>query len=121
MGHNLEVMNCWNALETAFLTSSTFTAELKEEVRRVLAFMNQCEYCMSKGVPSNSIESERTRKAVEFAKLWKNHLEISELAIASLKEHFTDAEISELCALISFLCASQRFGSGLGLKPFCRI
>ena len=83
MGHNLEVMNCWNALETAFLTSSTFTAELKEEVRRVLAFMNQCEYCMSKGVPSNSIESERTRKAVEFAKLWKNHLEISELAIAS--------------------------------------
>lgn len=116
MGHNSEILKQWNALEYAFLNSPTFTWQLKEEVRKVLAFINQCEYCMSKGNPSLKIEDEKTSKAVQFAKLWKNHREITEEHISFLKNSFTEAEISELCALISFFCASQQFGASLGLK-----
>ncbi len=104
IGHNPRILEHWDALEKAFLTSSTFSKELKEQVRRTLTFLNQCDYCMSKGKPTEGFQDERTRQAVQFSNLWKTHL-----------------EISELCSLISFFCASQRFGSSLGLTTACSI
>lgn len=55
MGHNKNVMRKWSSLEECFFNSNTFTFELKEEVRRTLAFNNGCQYCMAKGNPSNGI------------------------------------------------------------------
>ena len=36
-------------------------------------------------------------------------------------QSFTDQEIAELCALISFFCASQKFGSSLALMQSCSV
>lgn len=121
IGHNPTILEHWDALERAFLSSPTFSEELKEQVRRTLAFLNQCDYCMAKGKPAEVFSDKRTELAVQFAKRWKNHLEISDRDIDSLRKSFTDAEIAELCSLISFFCASQRFGSSMGLRATCRI
>ena len=63
LGHNKDILERWTSLEECFYYSNTFSAELKEEVRRTLAFNNGCEYCKAKGVPSNSIIDSRTQMA----------------------------------------------------------
>ncbi len=122
LGHNPNILKHWNELENAFFSSNTFSHELKEEVRRTLAHLNGCAYCMAKGKPSEHIQDQKIKAAVAFAKLiCKNHENILDKDIDSLKQDFTDQEIAELCALISFFCASQKFGSSLALTQSCSI
>lgn len=44
LGHNPEVLKCWSILEKAVFNSGVLDLDLKEEVRRTLAFSNKCHY-----------------------------------------------------------------------------
>lgn len=121
LGHNKDILERWTSLEECFYYSNTFSAELKEEVRRTLAFNNGCEYCKAKGVPSNSIIDSRTQMATRIADLSSKEPHISDGEFSALKEIFTESEISELLALICFITACQRFGALLNLMPNCQI
>ena len=121
LGHNKDILEKWASLENCIFSSNTFSAELKEEVRRTLAFNNGCEYCKAKGAPSKNIIDLKTQLASHIADISGKKAHISDEEFITLKECFTDSEISELLALICFITASQRFGALLGLEPSCQI
>ena len=121
LGHNKDILEKWASLENCIFSSNTFSAELKEEVRRTLAFNNGCEYCKAKGAPSKNIIDLKTQLASHIADISGKKTHISDEEFITLKECFTDSEISELLALICFITASQRFGALLGLEPSCQI
>lgn len=117
LGHNPDVLSQWLALERTFFESGTFDAHLREQVRRALAFGNECEYCKAKaGPPDRSHAQERVSLATAFADLvGYNHRDVRSEHIAVLRESFTTEEIAELIAFVSFISAAQMFGSILGL------
>lgn len=121
LGHNKMILEKWFSLEECFSNSKTFTPELKEEVRRTLAFNNGCEYCKAKGNPSDDITDSKVLAATKIADLVSKKRLIDNHEFNSLKKEFNDQEISELFALICFLTASQRFGALLDLQPSCSI
>ncbi len=117
LGHNKEILDAWVHLENTFFTKNSLPAELLEQVRRTLAFGNQCEHCMAKGKPVN-IEDSKTSLAVDFAKAFsEDHLGISDEQFEELKDQFSDSEISELFLFISFISATQKFGAVMHLHP----
>ncbi|BDA77383.1 hypothetical protein LPTSP3_g03130 [Leptospira kobayashii] len=114
LGHNSKILDRWNELDEALFTETNLEPDLLEQVRRVMAFENKCEYCMVKGGRSE-IRKENSRSrialAAAFADLFvKDHLSISQSHFEILKEEFNDKEISELCAFIAFTSASQKIG-----------
>ena len=121
LGHNKDILEKWASLEECIFSSDTFSAELKEEVRRALAFHNGCEYCKAKGAPSKNGMDSRTQLAVHAADISSKKTHMSDDEFSALKEAFTDGEISELLALICFITACQRFGALLDLGPSCQI
>ncbi|EQB90434.1 alkylhydroperoxidase family enzyme [Clostridium punense] len=121
LGHNENILMAWSALENRFFTSTTFTPELKEEVRRTLAFNNRCEYCMAKGNPSDNITDSKIIIATEIADIISKGSIIKYEDFCKLKSQFSDEEISELLAFICFITASQRYGALLDLQPSCQI
>lgn len=121
LGHNPDVLEKWTALEVALWGSSTFSPHLKEQVRRVLAFGNQCEYCMAKGRPNDVHPDPKEALAVAFAQAFvQDRGAIDESSFEVLREEFSEAEIAELTAFISFVTAAQRFGAALALQPASR-
>ncbi|KOA18532.1 hypothetical protein CLHOM_34340 [Clostridium homopropionicum DSM 5847] len=122
LGHNKNILENWNSLEEALFSSSTFSPELKEEVRRNLAFLNKCPYCMAKGKPNENETNLKITAAVRFIKrAYENDFLISEADFEELRKSFNDSEISELCALICFITACQKFGALLDLEASCKI
>lgn len=84
LGHNKTILNAWTMLEDTLFTSSTFTTELKEEIRRTLAFLNGCSYCMAKGMPSHYHTDTRTSIAVSFAKQYAKIIIILKIVFFTL-------------------------------------
>ncbi|GFP76490.1 carboxymuconolactone decarboxylase family protein [Clostridium fungisolvens] len=121
MGYNKTIMTQWSVLEECFFSSNTFTPELKEEIRRTLAFNNGCEYCMAKGKPSNKIIDSKISVATKTADLISKSHTLDDAHFNLLKSEFSEDEISELLALICFITASQKFGALLDLQPTCSI
>ena len=121
LGHNKDILEKWVSLEECIFSSGTFSAELKEEVRRTLAFNNGCEYCKAKGNPSNAIIDLRTQVAAHVADLSSKETHISDQDFCTMREVFTESEISELLSFICFITACQRFGALLNLMPTCQI
>jgi alkylhydroperoxidase family enzyme len=120
LGYNTNVLENWSNLEEVLFKSNTFSDELKEQVRRTLAFNNGCQYCMAKGRPSENIADVKILVAVKFADTFsKNNIDDREFD--KLKSVFKDNEISELCAFICFISASQKFGALLDLQPSCSL
>lgn len=121
LGYQPQLLENWTTLEAWLFESPTFSATLKEEVRRVLAQCNGCEYCKAKGIPSPTLTDERTKRAVQQAvrTTQVSHLEEGDIAI--LRDCFSDSEISELLALICFISACQRYGALLQLEAVCQI
>ncbi|MFO9001344.1 hypothetical protein SC848_15435 [Legionella pneumophila serogroup 1] len=119
LGYAPEILNNWSNLENAFLQSKTFEPNFLEQIRRALAFDNFCYYYMAKaGHPNQRLEDIRLTAALKFAnKFAIDHKIINELDIDELKQCFLTTEISELMSYCSFITASQRFGSVLGLQP----
>lgn len=112
LGHNAAFLDSWNNLDDTLFSKSNLEPELIEQVRRSLAFINKCEYCMVKaGRPQFSKAQNRISFAVAFAEIFaNNHLLIKDDHFNVLKEVFSDSEISELCAIISFISCSQQIG-----------
>lgn len=119
MGHAPEILSQWGKLEEVFFRSSTFNPEFLEQIRRALAFKNACRYCMLKaGPPDENPESERLSRALAFANRFAiDHTSISKEEIQEMRKHFANNELIELIAFCSFMTASQKFGSCLGLQP----
>lgn len=118
LGHAPHILGAWSGLEEAFFKSSTFSDNFLEQVRRALAFTNQCQYCMAKaGPPDKNVEEARLLVALRFAnKFAIDHHAVSEQEVNYLKDYFSEAEIIELIAFCSYISASQRFGAVLGLQ-----
>lgn len=116
LGHNDEVLKNWDQLLDSFYKFSSFDPKFQEEVRRAIAYQVGCAYCMSHGCPSPIIEDKKTKAAVDFArKMAQTQFPISQEDIDKLREHFSDKEIAELCAFISFGTGYARFGASLGV------
>lgn len=118
MGHAPEVLNQWAKLEEVFFRSNVFTLEFLEQIRRALAFKNLCQYCMSKaGPPEENPESIRLAISLRFAnKFAIDHTSISKEEVQEMELYFSRNELIELIAFCSFVTASQKFGSCLGLE-----
>jgi len=115
LGHNPQILGAWNELENTFYTG-LLENELKEQVRRTLAFCNGCEYDMAQGNPVIERKNKRLSLAVDFARMVAgNHLNIRDSVFEVMKTVFSDAEIAELCAFIFFINATQKFGATLQL------
>lgn len=112
IGHNKEVLIKWIELENALFKSLSLSANLLEQVRRTLAFGNECEYCMVKaGRPELTKDDMREQVATSFAETFAmDHKSISDGHFQLLKEHFDEKQISELCSFISFITACQKLG-----------
>ncbi|OIK15359.1 alkylhydroperoxidase [Bacillus sp. MUM 116] len=118
LGHNKDVMEGWSQLGNVIEKDGQLTFELKEQVRRTLAQSNGCEYCKAKGKPDPDKFNEKTSIAVGFAEVFlKQKGDIADSTFDILRECFTEEEISELCAFISFTTASQYFGAMMKLEP----
>lgn len=118
LGHNKEVMERWSQLGDVLEKDGLLSAKLKEQVRRTLAQSNGCEYCKVKGKPDPSLFDEKTSIAIGFAEVFlKKRSDISDSHFNILKDYFTEEEISELCAFITFTTAQQNFGAIMKLEP----
>ena len=117
LGHNKKITEKWNELGDILSSDGMLSEELKEQVRRVLAFGNKCEYCMAKGKPNKDIKEECTSTAIAFAEIFLHHrMSINDATFDVLRSVFTEQEVSELCAFICFTTASQQFGAMMNLK-----
>ncbi|GAQ18888.1 alkylhydroperoxidase [Oceanobacillus picturae] len=118
LGHNIEVMQGWTQLGNVLENDGLLSFELKEQVRRTLAQRNGCEYCKAKGKPNFDKFDEKISLAVGFAEVFlKQKGDIPNSTFEILHGDFTEEEICELCAFISFTSASQYFGAMLKLDP----
>lgn len=118
LGHNPAILTHWNILEEILWTETVPDRNLLEQVRRAMAFENGCEYCIVKaGKPDFDASQLKIAVAVSFAGLFsKDHKSVLPAHFDLLREHFTDAEISGLCAFIAFVNASQRIGKIFNLS-----
>lgn len=117
LGHNTKVLEAWSYLGDVLEEDGLLSAKLKEQVRRTLAQSNGCEYCKAKGKPEPDTFDEKTSVAVGFAEVFLKHPKCSvpDSAFEILKEYFSEEEISELCAFITFTTAQQYFGAMMKL------
>lgn len=117
LGHNKEVMEAWSHLGDTLEKDGHLSSELKEQVRRTLAQSNGCEYCKAKGKPEPDKFNEKTSVATGFAEVFlKQKGDIPDSIFNILRECFTEEEISELCAFITFTTAQQYFGAIMKLE-----
>lgn len=117
LGHNKDVLREWTRLGETLERDGKLSSQLKEQVRRTLAQVNGCEYCKAKGRPEPHMFDESISIAVGFAEVFnKQKGNIPDSIFGVLTEHFTDEEISELCAFITFTTASQYFGAIMKLE-----
>ncbi len=112
IGHNNKILKNWVNLEEAIIKDSSLSEILLEQVRRTLAFGNECEYCMVKGgKPNLTKENRREQLATSFAELYMiDHKSITLEHFNILRADFSEKEISELCSFISFITSSQKLG-----------
>ncbi|RLQ84855.1 carboxymuconolactone decarboxylase family protein [Planomicrobium sp. Y74] len=121
LGHNVKVMNSWSELGDILERDGLLSAQLKEQVRRTLAQSNGCAYCKAKGKPDPHHFDEKTSVSVGFAEVFLSYPQgmVPDFAFDILMEYFSEKEISELCAFISFTVAQQYFGAVMKLEATC--
>lgn len=117
LGHNKEVMEAWTHLGDVLEKDGLLSSKLKEQVRRTLAQGNGCEYCKAKGNHEPQTFNEKISVAVGFSEVFLKEMgNISEDTFEILKNYFSEGEISELCAFITFTTAQQYFGAIMKLE-----
>jgi alkylhydroperoxidase family enzyme len=119
MGHAPHVLGPWATLEQAFFERSILPTDLLEQVRRTLTLGHGCAYCQAKaGPPDDRHAVLRTSLAVALAQTFAaDHKAIDKSQVDILRETFSDAELVELVAFISFMWAGGTFGKILGIQP----
>lgn len=116
LGHNPELLKHWMTLLDSFYHHCDLDRKLQEEVRRAVAYEIGCAYCMSHGCPTQYIEDEKTKMAVDFAKkVVQTQRQITQSDIDLLKDHFSEKEISELSSFICYGIGLARFGTVLNV------
>lgn len=117
LGHNKNLLKYWNNLSDFLSSDGTISKELKEELRRLLAQQNGCQYCKAKGSPTNKFLNEKSLLCVGFVEVYlKSKQNIPESSISLLKETMTDEEIIELITFVLFTTAQQHLGAILRLS-----
>ncbi|MFU0761298.1 carboxymuconolactone decarboxylase family protein [Staphylococcus pasteuri] len=116
LGHH-EIYDDWNKLATQLESKGQLSAKLKEEVRRMLAQNNHCQYCKAKGKPQGNILDEKEQICIGFVDVYlKVGENIPNEVIRLLKQYLTNIEIVELIAFISFTNCQQQFGALMKLE-----
>jgi alkylhydroperoxidase family enzyme len=118
MGHAPHVLESWSRLEEAFFRRSILPAQLLEQVRRTLALGHGCAYCQAKSGPPDKHQAEfKTSLAVGLAQVFAtDHREVDERMLQAMRAHFSEPELVELVAFMSFMWAGGTFGSVLGIQ-----
>ena len=99
LGHNRDILHSWNTL----YNKGTLSAELKEQVRRTLAYGNECPYCMAKGRPDDMQKVEEMSVAVTFAHTFVHDKKaIDDNMFCTLKQYWKEKESVEICAYMCF-------------------
>ncbi len=117
LGHNKNLLKYWNNLSDFLSSDGAISKELKEELRRLLAQQNGCQYCKAKGSPTNKFLNEKSLLCIGFVEVYlKSKQNIPESSISLLKETMTDEEIIELITFVLFTTAQQHLGAILMLS-----
>ena len=118
LGHHEDIMKSLSAFSYTLENSSALNAELKEEIRRMLAQKNGCQYCKAKGKPTGSLTDEKLAICIGFTEVYiKLGDQIPTTYTEILKSHLSDKEIIELITFITFTNAQQQFGAIMKLEP----
>ncbi|NNU85440.1 carboxymuconolactone decarboxylase family protein [Geobacillus sp. BMUD] len=113
LGHNKEVMEGVGTFRRSMRKRRAAISRMK----RTLAQGNGCEYCKAKGKPEPHSFNEKIAVAVGFVEVFlKQKGDIPDSAFDILRESFSEGEISELCAFITFTTAQQYFGAIMKLE-----
>lgn len=89
IGHNPDILNSWNKLELTLFEKSSLNNDLLEQVRRALAFENDCEYCKLKAGNVNQNIDEKTKVVIAFAQYFAiDHKSIGKKHFKILEEYF---------------------------------
>ena len=118
MGNNPAIQKKWAALEEEFYSHPTLGTKLLEQVRRVSAWGQECEYWMSFGGPPDEVhQDKRIAAAVTLARVSiKNPHEIEDVIFEKLNSLFNKEELSTLCSFIAFISGANKFGIIVGLS-----
>lgn len=109
LGHQEELMQSWTQLSDVLENDGALNKELKEELRRMLAQKNGCQYCKAKGQPTGSLKDEKSSVCIGFTEVFiKMGDQIPDNIINVLKDSLTTEEIVELIAFITFTNAQQK-------------
>ena len=118
LGHHEDIMKTWSALSDILENTNALSAELKEDIRRMLAQKNGCQYCKAKGKPTGSLTDEKSAICIGFTEVYiKLGDQIPTTYTEVLKSHLSDKEIIELITFITFTNAQQQFGAMMKLQP----
>lgn len=112
LGHNPAILKSWEALEKAFFSKTSLGDAILEQVRRALAFENECLYCQLKaGRPVVDVSDKKLRAAIDFAqKFARNPKSIGDEDFRELARYFSETEMAEFCPFVCFISACQQLG-----------
>ncbi len=118
LAHCPDIAEAWSALGPVVRFGGVLPPELKEEVRRSTAAQIGCHFCASFGDPKAVYEDDREELAVRLARrIADDPKSVDEALFEELRLRFTDREIVELVAMISFVVVGgQTFGAALGIE-----
>jgi alkylhydroperoxidase family enzyme len=118
LAHCPEIAERWSELVLTARFGGVLPPELKEEVRRSTAEQIGCSFCASFGAPKTEHSDEREALAVRLARMIADDPKLVDDAVfAELRRLFTDQEIVELVATISFVVVGgQTFGAVMGIE-----
>ncbi len=112
LGHNPPIYYSWNNLSHVLSKDGKLSHSLKEEMRRILAQQNGCQYCKAKGMPTNQFTDDKSALCIGFVEVYlKMKEKVPYYIVEKLKEHLTDDEIIELITFTLFTTAQQHFGA----------
>ncbi len=111
--HCPELLERWSALGEIARFGGTLPPTLKEEVRRSTAAQVGCAFCASFGDPKDDHPDAREEVAVRLARrIVDDPTDVGDALFDELRQHFREAEIVELVALICLnSVAGQMFGA----------
>lgn len=118
LGHVPKIYENWIALGDVLKKEEFLSAELKEEIRKMLAQNNNCLYCKAKGRPEKKFIDDKSIICIGFVDVFITQKGImSKSSIELLKENLTEQERVELFAYITLTNCQQQFGSLMSLQP----
>lgn len=116
LGHNTHILDSWLNLEKAFRDYGRLNKDLKEEIKKLLKSKIEGTPQSFPGESYSAFVNKKSSLARAFALLIaEDNAEIDGHVIEMMKEYFSDEEISELCAYICFIIATQKISTALKL------